>query len=187
MLAFEDYPLVRGLFPQAQLRQKTLPYWAGYPLHYATRYGLVYVTSAVEGVAAWIGAAHADMSIPSHLEAGFLSLPFKVRLGTFRRMMAVEEFMEKRWALAAPKRRWYLWIMGVRPEVRGRGMGASLIEAGTRQADVEGLPCCLETHNLDKVSYYGHFGFETIFKGPLPGHELSVYMMMRPPLHSSHQ
>jgi hypothetical protein len=32
VLAFEDYLLVRELFPQAQIRLKALPYWAGYPL-----------------------------------------------------------------------------------------------------------------------------------------------------------
>jgi GNAT superfamily N-acetyltransferase len=130
-------------------------------------------------------ADHTDMNLLRHLKSGFLNLPFQVGLGTFHRMMAVEEFMEKRWSLAAPKRRWYLWIMGGRPKSWGQGLGSALLEAGTSQADEDGLPCSLETHNLDNVSHYGRFGFETIFEGPLPGHDLPVYMMMRALSHPS--
>jgi len=179
--AFADYPLVSHLFPQPDKRARVLPHWAGYPLQYASRYGLIYTTPGAEGVAVWIDPQNTNMSIPRHIRSGMLTLPLRVGLGTFRRMMAVEAFMEERWAQSAPGRRWYLWIMGVQPGARKRGLGSALVEMGTRQANADGLPCCLETHNQQNVAFYGRFGFETVFAGPLPGHDLPVYMMVRQP------
>jgi ribosomal protein S18 acetylase RimI-like enzyme len=179
--AFLNYPLSEHLFPDIEQRKRLVPLWIGYTVNYAFRYGLVYATPRMEGVAVWINPENAHMSYARHIISGMLGMPFQFGFHTFGRMMRVEAFMEERWREMAPKKRWYLWSMGVLPAAQRKGIGADLLNVVLNQIDAGGYPCCLETHSTKTVAFYQKFGFETVFQGMIPGHRIEVTMMMRKP------
>jgi GNAT superfamily N-acetyltransferase len=63
---------------------------------------------------------------------------------------------------------WYLRAMGVRPESRGRGVGALLLAPVLARADEEGTPCALHLSDPAMVPYFQRHGFR------LAGRELPV-------------
>jgi len=75
---------------------------------------------------------------------------------------------------------WYLLSVGTRPERQGQGLGKSLLEQGTAQADAAGLPCYLETATEENVAFYSKRGFEVTGQAEVQG--FTVSGMVRPPL-----
>jgi ribosomal protein S18 acetylase RimI-like enzyme len=75
---------------------------------------------------------------------------------------------------------WYLAVLGVRPESRGRGAGSALLEPGLARADAEGMPCYLESSNKRNVSLYERHGFEIRAEHWLPDGPMFTYMWRRP-------
>jgi GNAT superfamily N-acetyltransferase len=53
----------------------------------------------------------------------------------------------------------YLNILGSRPELRGRGLGAALLEHITAECDRQGLPAYLESSNPRNMTLYHRHGF----------------------------
>jgi len=64
---------------------------------------------------------------------------------------------------------WYLHYVGVRPGYQGKGHGGRIIRAQTEVADVEGLPCWLETATAENVPLYERLGFVTEIEWDVPG------------------
>ena len=54
----------------------------------------------------------------------------------------------------------YLWILGVDPDLQGHGLGARLLAPTLAHCDVTGLPAYLESSNPRNVPFYGRLGFE---------------------------
>jgi len=71
---------------------------------------------------------------------------------------------------------WYLAVLGVRREARGPGLGSALLTPGLARADVEGLPCYLESSNPRNVSLYERHGFEVTAEHWLPDGPVLTYM-----------
>ncbi|MBW2698460.1 MAG: GNAT family N-acetyltransferase [Deltaproteobacteria bacterium] len=55
---------------------------------------------------------------------------------------------------------WYLAVVGVEPDVQGRGVGSELLHHFTRQVDADAQPAYLETDRFENVALYEHFGFD---------------------------
>jgi GNAT superfamily N-acetyltransferase len=80
-----------------------------------------------------------------------------------------------------PKGRfWYLHYVGVRPEHQGKGHGGRIIRAQTAAADIEGMPCWLETATPANVPLYERLGFHTQVEWEVPGGGPHFWGMMRP-------
>ncbi|MGI9328797.1 MAG: GNAT family N-acetyltransferase [Pseudomonadales bacterium] len=56
----------------------------------------------------------------------------------------------------------YLFAIGTRPAMQGRGIGKQLMNAGLAHADADRLPAYLESSKQDNVPFYQHFGFEVM-------------------------
>jgi ribosomal protein S18 acetylase RimI-like enzyme len=54
----------------------------------------------------------------------------------------------------------YLFVLGVEPELQGRGLGSRLLHELCARADRESLPCYLETDKSSSVRLYQRHGFE---------------------------
>jgi ribosomal protein S18 acetylase RimI-like enzyme len=63
----------------------------------------------------------------------------------------------------------YLAVVGVRPERRGRGLGATLLAPGLEHADRHRLPCYLESSNPRNIAFYERLGFEVSGAHEVPG------------------
>jgi ribosomal protein S18 acetylase RimI-like enzyme len=56
----------------------------------------------------------------------------------------------------------YLWLLGVRPQAQGAGVGSRLLRAGLERADALTLPVFLETATTRNVALYRRHGFEVL-------------------------
>lgn len=76
----------------------------------------------------------------------------------------------------------YLFVLGVDPDLQGRGLGKALLHRLNARADERGLPCFLETDRETSVVLYRSVGYEVVTDGPcakLGG--LRMWTMKRPP------
>ncbi|WP_431217557.1 GNAT family N-acetyltransferase [Puia sp. P3] len=55
---------------------------------------------------------------------------------------------------------YYLWFIGVRPELQNKGIGSSLLCEVIAQSDSMQRPLYLETSTLRNLPWYKQFGFE---------------------------
>lgn len=76
---------------------------------------------------------------------------------------------------------WFLATVGVRPELRGRGLGAAVIEPGLREADRAERPAFLETSLPANVRLYRRLGFEVTAELDLPHDGPRTWAMTRRP------
>lgn len=91
------------------------------------------------------------------------SLPVMLRatgLSRFGRLMALRKAMDHHHPMDRPHV--YLWLLGVRPEAQGYGIGSRLLAAGLQRTDARGLPVFLETSTPENVALYRRHGFEVI-------------------------
>jgi GNAT superfamily N-acetyltransferase len=97
----------------------------------------------------WRGSAGQDLrELPAWLRIGGRRMPY---------------FQRVRSALYAHHRElpphWYLLYVGTRPERRGRGLGATLLQAMADRCDADGVPAYLEATCERSVPLYRRHGF----------------------------
>jgi ribosomal protein S18 acetylase RimI-like enzyme len=56
----------------------------------------------------------------------------------------------------------YLFVLGVEPELQGRGLGKALLARLSARSDADGAPCYLETDRERNVGLYASAGYEVI-------------------------
>ena len=61
-----------------------------------------------------------------------------------------------------PGKFWYVHLVGVEPNMQGRGWGRAMMREGLRFAARDGLPTYLETAQPSNVAFYEGMGFETV-------------------------
>ncbi|MDG9667019.1 GNAT family N-acetyltransferase [Hahella sp. CR1] len=74
---------------------------------------------------------------------------------------------------------WYLFMVGTKPAVQGRGLATGLIKPVLQHCDQQGLPVYLEC-SKETISFYLRFGFR-VYKEATIKNELTLYSMLRPP------
>ncbi len=50
-------------------------------------------------------------------------------------------------------------VIGVEPELQGKGLAKFMIEAKLKDLDRQNIPCYLETSDRENLKYYEKFGF----------------------------
>jgi GNAT superfamily N-acetyltransferase len=75
---------------------------------------------------------------------------------------------------------WYLALLGTDPVVQGRGVATAMLAPAVAQADMEGLPCYLETQKEENLAFYGRHGFDLLHTISVPGSP-TVWGMRRAP------
>jgi ribosomal protein S18 acetylase RimI-like enzyme len=60
------------------------------------------------------------------------------------------------------ERHHYLFVLGVEPEMQGRGIGKALLAQIAERADRDGVPCYLETDKEKNVRIYRAAGYEVV-------------------------
>jgi ribosomal protein S18 acetylase RimI-like enzyme len=125
------------------------------------------------GAALWDGPAAWRLTSREQLELALRSAP-ALGLGLSAKQVG-DALMEVE--RAHPQEpHWYLAILGVRAELRGRGAGGALLEPGLARADADGLPCYLESSNPRNVGLYERHGFEVTAEHRLPDGPVMTYM-----------
>jgi ribosomal protein S18 acetylase RimI-like enzyme len=103
-------------------------------------------------------------------------------LGRLSRVQHHYEALEQR---AAPGGRyWHVHMMGVRPDLQGKGIGGALLDDVLATTRGSALPVVLTTHKEINVRFYRRAGFEVAFEEdvPLPASRaFRVWCMRRAP------
>jgi len=181
VIAFTEDPAVRWLLPDPASREVggrvLLRTW----VRYAILEGTAWCTEGLEGVALRRSPGRAGLRPITLLRAGILLVPLVLGLGATWRLLRAgwETDRRHRAALSAPH--WYCWMIGVDPGHRGAGFGGALMRHTFARADAAGLPCYLETTHPNALRVHLHHGFRVVADGPLPGTDLRVWTMVRPP------
>jgi GNAT superfamily N-acetyltransferase len=76
---------------------------------------------------------------------------------------------------------WFLDILAVDADARGRGLGRHLIEQGLARAHAEALPAFLETSVRHNVALYERFGFRVIDELVAPGGGPTIWFLRADP------
>ena len=117
-------------------------------------------------VAIWMPPGRA-ITVGGMVRCGILAVPFRVGLRPFARFMGANDVMGKFHKRHAPEPHWYLLIVGVDPELQGRGLGRALVKEGLARADEGNHPCYLETSEERNLVFYERQGFVVVGTAPL--------------------
>lgn len=76
---------------------------------------------------------------------------------------------------------WYLPLLGVDPDLHGRGFGAHLLAPALERCDRDGLPAYLETAKERNLPFYERHGFRVSKQIALPRSGPPLWLMWREP------
>ena len=178
--AFRNDPLLQHCFPDELERERIAPYFFQYMLSYGVRHGEIYATSPnLEGIAAWLTSDNYPMTFGRLIRSVPLSIMFSLGRWGGARMRYFGEYIDAVHKRLAPFKHWYLLIIGVDPQFKGKGYAGKLLRPMFARIDEEGLPCYLETLGEKNVTLYEHFGFRMVEKSAIPETKLTSWAMLR--------
>lgn len=161
--AFQDDPLMTWTLPDRDERARLAAAHFEPVLRYGLMFGEVWTTADRPlGAAVWLKPDDWEVT-PERASASGLD-----RMGDLIGHAAADRFFSVMGALEPCHHRdvdsshWYVMVVGLAPEARGKGLGRALLEPVMRRADAEGRPCYLETSNPTNVAFYERLGFRVI-------------------------
>jgi len=180
--AFFDYPMFTFYFPDPKRRARYLPWYLGNVLNCALKYGEVYTTPEIAGVAFTLPPGHTKISLGEYINNGFLLSPLFLGPANYRRSMECEDFVgvthEK---IMDGRPHYYLWGLAVDPGQKRSGVGTALMQPVLQKADAEQKPIYLETHKQANVAYYQRMGFALAATENITPYDLTIWCMLREP------
>lgn len=181
--AFFDDPAYEYVIPDVGERTRAIERFIGALISFALRYGEVYTTPEVRGVACWLSMRGSSVSLWQLVRTGF-ALPravMSLRGDSRQRMADIMRHNDGVHERSIQGPHWYLGALGVLPGWQRRGIGARLLQPVLARADARGIPCYLETQSADNVRFYRRQGFEVVHEGQVPGHPVPMWAMLRQP------
>lgn len=176
--AFRDDALLQIVQPQQRRRHALAPWFMARSVEYGLRWGEVWANDDVSAVAVWVPPQSGPISPGRLLRSGWGAMPFRAGLAGSRRFLAATSALEPFHA-AVHGPHWYLFTVGVREAVRGKGLGSALVSIGTGRADADGVACYLETGSPANIDLYRGHGFRVVGQVDCQGFTLTG--MLRPP------
>lgn len=164
--AFDADPMFRWIFPAAAARSAALRRLNRVQLEFGTRWGRVTASADVKAVSAWLPPGP-GLTVSRMLRCGMLGVPFRIGLKPFTTFMAAVDVMDRIHKARMTEPHWYLMVIGVDPELQGRGVGSALVRDGLVEVDRLGHPCYLETSEPRNVAFYERHGFVVLEEAPL--------------------
>lgn len=174
--SFEDDPVWKFIYPDEQ--DPVGRYEAAFEfflrrvwLAEEECYGLV----GLHGAALWMPPGRWHVSALDQLRM----LPGMIRLSrrSFPRVAGVLRQMEKKHPKA--EEHYYLAVLGVEPELQGRGFGGALMEPVLRRCDSDGTPAYLESSKERNIVFYERHGFRVLEELPLSRTGPAIWPMWR--------
>lgn len=143
-------------------------------------YNAAYITSDKNGVAVWLAPGEGVKPDMLGTLGGGVALQ-AAGPKAIERFQAFAQFSGMKEAELAPMPHYLLSPFGVAPEMQGKGLGGALLRNQLDEFDKIGAVCFLDTQTDENESLYHHFGFETVFKGVIPGTPVPHIAMIRHP------
>lgn len=179
--AFLDDPFTTYTFGKEKARSEKLFFLMALTLRYSIRFGVVYATPGMEGVAAWMPPASGRESNWRMLQVGALKALWRIGLKAIRSYLAVEHLTDRLHERYAPEAHWYLSQLGVEPKLQGQGYGKQLLAPTLEQIDRERMAVYLETLNPKAIHFYQNLGFRVCEQVCLPNAGPPMWVMRREP------
>ena len=150
-------------------------------VRYCVMYGEAYTTSNdMEGVALWLPPDKVEMSMWKIIRSGGFSLHFRFGKDVMSRVRSfIDNITTPIHKHYAAFRHWYLYLIGVKPMLQGKGYASALLRPMLARIDQENLPCYLEPLDETGVSIYQHYGFKAVKKSKIPNTNDSIWAMIR--------
>jgi GNAT superfamily N-acetyltransferase len=180
--AFFDDPLLAYALPDPhERRQRAAAHFAPV-VRQALEFGEVSVTADLQGVACWRAPGRHDPT-PSELAASELDrMAELIGPEADDRLTGVFDYLhERRLALALPDDLWYLAVMGVDEDAKGRGVGSALLRSRLDALDGTGAGIVLETVAARNVAFYERNGFRCLDRSTEPVSGLTCWIFMALP------
>jgi ribosomal protein S18 acetylase RimI-like enzyme len=180
--AFLDTPHIKYFFPDRARRESDSIRLFEMRIRYGLLYGEVHVTSSeMEGIAVWLPASHARMTMWRQIKAGGSRLFWAVGKAAVGRMTKVASYNDTLRTRNVPPNHWFLSILAVSPQCQGQGFASRLIRPKLKQLDNSGSYAYLETTEARLVPMYERYDFVVREELSIPGSSLTVYAMTRVP------
>jgi GNAT superfamily N-acetyltransferase len=181
--AFREDVVYNYLFPDPQSLPKLLHRHLKSLLIYGMACGEVYIVPEGNGAACWLPSWQPASAWQGLVRSRFAVPRARITFSreTIRRMKVFKLFNDEVKMRTAPERHWFLDLLAVQPACQGQGVGGRLLQARLAKCDLEKLPCYLETETEGNVRFYQKYGFIVVNKGRVPGSELTIWAMLRPP------
>jgi len=159
--AFLGDPTWSWAFPDPTARRQ----WWAFCIHEALRYPWTFKTDGYETVSVWIPPSGSEFSHDAEM-----SVPARLSDLVGHRAPEVGELLD-RFGQAHPRHEphYYLSLLGVRDEHRGRGLGMALLEENLARIDAEHMPAYLESSNSKNDHRYEAAGFVSVTSFEAPG------------------
>jgi ribosomal protein S18 acetylase RimI-like enzyme len=183
--AFHDDPGVVWISPREGPRKRLLRWNFEVFLRYGLRFGKAYRTpETLDAAAIWLPPLEPRFSVWQLARLGYLKAVFKLAPWALIRQLATMAKLDGLHRRDVPGPHWYLAVLGVDPPRQGQGVGGAIIQPMLRRADIERLPCYLETGTEIDVRFYRKHGFEVLAEGDAPLGGPHYWTMLRQPLHA---
>lgn len=176
--AFADDPAYALMFADARTRVRAFQALWPALIRYSLRWGQAYEAHGGDALSLWLPPGDTKTTAWRGLRAGLWKAVLTVDAGTRRYFTDTIDHLDSLHARLVPEKHWYLWVLGVRPELQGRGVGTALLEPTLERAQAAGLPVYLEAITEENVAYYEHRGFEVVAAGTIPGRDFPYWCMV---------
>jgi GNAT superfamily N-acetyltransferase len=177
--AFEDDPVMGWIFRREDGRANRLE--AAFDL-FLRRIWLpqneCYAADRLFGGALWMPPGKWHLGAGEQLRL----LPSMIRVTgrNFPRMASVLNMIEKKHPRAPGH--FYLAVLGIEPEMQGRGFGSALMQPVLARCDREQIPAYLESSKRRNVVLYERHGFKVVEEVLLPKDGPPMWRMWRDPV-----
>jgi ribosomal protein S18 acetylase RimI-like enzyme len=178
-LAFQDDPTWSWAFPDQAQRQAQYAIWWRFLIEAALRFDdpAVYVTEGAEAAAIWLPPGESELSpedeerVPALVRGlvGDRANEFMELLGGFETVQP------------ADPPHYYLSLLGVHDEHRGKGIGMALLRENIARFDREDVPTYLESSNAINDHRYEGLGYRKIGEFNTPDDSATITAYWRDP------
>ena len=182
--AFAGYPLFAVLSPNAKRRPRVTEAFCRFLFRMSVRCDTAFGTADRAAVAcAWPPGSEWP-SWWAGFRAGGPSLFWQLGWRGAPLLMRLEAEFDAGRAKHIPGPHWYVQLLGVRPEVQGKGLSRAVLRPIFDAADHDRVPVYLETATEPNVAIYQKLGFELRGHRELTG-GLPNWELVRPPQEAS--
>jgi GNAT superfamily N-acetyltransferase len=175
-VAFAEYPLLTLLCPNAKRRPRVVEAFCRYLFRMSVRCEGAFGTADRAAVVCTWPPGSEWPSWWAGFRAGALSLAWRMGRRATRLLMQLESEFDAARVRHVPGPHWYVPLLGVRPEMRGKGLSRAVLRPVFEAADRDKLPVYLETATESNVAIYTRFGFalrgQSELTGGLPNREM---------------
>ncbi len=181
-LAFYEDPLQIYMLPDPAVRREISARQFEASLRYGWLYGSALTTKGdCLGGAVWLRPGETEFTASRAEAAGMVGLDKLLGLEATRRSLRIWRLFAETRAREAAARHWYLMVIGVHPAWQGQGIGSALISPVLSQADMERLPCFVETVQPRNRPLYERHGFRLVWDHVDTESGLQLLSFTRPP------